>query len=64
MHVPLRLSAWLRIFEFSNPSYVPVEVREFSDITLSILDFNGNFIPFSNEFDTVVTLEMRPLHYK
>ena len=51
-------------FEFKNPTYVPVEVREFSDITLSILDFHGQFVPFSDKFDTVITLEMRPLHYK
>eukprot|EP00116_Pleurobrachia_bachei_P019489 sb/3479751/ len=51
-------------FEFRNPTYVPVEVREFSDISLSILDFNGKFVPFSNSYDTVVTLEMRGLQYK
>eukprot|EP00116_Pleurobrachia_bachei_P008487 sb/3468749/ len=48
-------------FEYRNPTWVPVEVREFSDITLSILDFNGHHLPFSDKFDTVVTLEMRPL---
>ena len=61
---PLQFRSGYSFYEFQNPTYVPIEVREFSDISLSIRDFNGKLISFSNKFDTVVTLEMRPMHYK
>ena len=61
---PFNYKEGYSFFEYNTPTYVPIEVRQFSDISLSILDLNGNFIPFSSEYDTLITLEMRPLHYK
>ena len=61
---PFQFSPGYSFYEFQNPTYVPIEVKEFSNISLSILDFNGKFMSFSNKFDTVITLEMRPLYYK
>ena len=61
---PFQFRPGYSFYEFQNPTYVPIEVKEFSNISLSILDFNGKFMSFSNKFDTVVTLEMRPLYYK
>ena len=47
--------------EFANPTFVPIEVREFSDITVSLRDIKGNLLAISKNFDTVITLQMKKL---
>ena len=46
-------------FEFQNLSYVPIEVREFSDLSLTIRDMRGQLLQLDNKFDTIVTLHMK-----
>lgn len=47
--------------EFNRATYVPVEVREFSHISLTLRDIKGKKIAFGGEYDTVVTLHMKAL---
>ena len=48
-------------YEFTNPTYVPIEVREFSDITIKLRNIKGNILHISNKFDTVVSLHVKKL---
>ena len=47
--------------EFANPTYIPIEVQEFSNITLTIRDIHGQLLELDNSFDTVATLHMKKL---
>lgn len=49
-------------YEFKNPTYVPVAVREFSNILLEIRDMNGKYIPFDKDYNTVITLNLKPIN--
>ena len=61
---PVRPSEGYTYFEFKDPTYIPIEVRQFSMVALTLLDIKGNVIGIDNHYDTVVTLNFRqnPLH--
>jgi hypothetical protein len=48
-------------YEFTNPTYVPIEVREFSEITITLRNIKGSVLYISNKFDTVVSLHVKAL---
>ena len=56
---PMYPSRGYTFFEFQSPTYIPIEVREFSMVTISLLDIKGNIIGIDNRFDTVATLHFR-----
>ena len=58
---PVRSRTGYSFFDFSNPTYVPIEVREFSEISITFRDIRGNMLGISNNFDTVVTLHVKAL---
>ena len=60
--VPLDLKRGWSYYEFRNPTYVPIDVKEFSKIVLEIRDMNGNFVCFDSSFKTVVTLHLKPIN--
>jgi hypothetical protein len=47
--------------EFNKATYIPIEVREFSHISLTLRDIKGKLISIGGEYDTVITLHMKPL---
>ena len=49
-------------FEFQNPVYVPVEIREFSSIHLELYGLDGKLIEFNDAWDTIITLRMKPIN--
>ena len=56
---PIRPSEGYTYFEFKSPTYIPIEVRQFSMVSLTLLDIKGNTIGIDNQYDTVVTLNFR-----
>ena len=54
--IPLSLKRGWTFFEFNNPTYVPIDVKEFSKIVLELRDMNGNYICFNSNYRTVVTV--------
>ena len=48
-------------YEFNNPIYVPILIKEFSDILLEIRDMNGNHVPFKKGSKTVISLHLKKL---
>ncbi len=58
---PIESKKGYSFFEFSNPTYVPIEIREFSNITITLRNVKGQLVSLSNRFDTVITLHMTML---
>ncbi len=54
--VPISSRADWSFYEYSQPSYVPISVKEFSKIFLELRDMNGNYIRFNPEYKTIITL--------
>lgn len=48
-------------FEWKKPSYAKLDVNQFAYLQVSIRDLKGDLIPFSSNFDTVVTLDIAQL---
>ena len=60
--IPLKTSTGYTFYEFKNPVYVPIEVREFSSILLELRDLDGKFVKFNPKSKTVATLHMKPIN--
>ena len=58
---PLKPEKGYSFIEFANPSYVPIEVQEFSNITITLRDMNGQLVGMSNKTDTIFTLHMKEI---
>ena len=59
--VPLTLKQSWSYNEFKHPTYVPIEVKQFSNILVELRDLNGNFIMFDPMYKTVITLHIKPI---
>ena len=59
--IPIRMKADWSYFEFLNIKFVPIDVSEFSKITIEIKDKNGNFVKFNPIFSTIITLQIEPI---
>ena len=60
--VPIQKTSDRIYHEFSHPNYVPIVVKEFSNILLELRDLNGNYLHFDPDFRTVITLKIRPIN--
>ena len=58
---PIECKRGYTYIEFANPTYTPIEVQEFSDMSLSIRDIHGKLLDLDNRFDTVATLHMKKM---
>ena len=46
-------------FQQAHPSFVSINVKEFSNILIELRDINGEFLEFSPSFKTIITLKVR-----
>ena len=60
--IPLTTSTGYTFYEFKNPVYVPIEIREFSSILLELRDLDGKFVRFATNSKAVLTLHMKPIN--
>lgn len=58
---PIYARSGYSYYEFTNPTYVPIEVQEFSEITVTLRNIKGNIIRISDRFDTVVSMHVKSL---
>ena len=49
-------------FEFHNPNYVPIEVKEFSEIDIELRDIKGKLLKINNSYDTVISMHIMPIN--
>ena len=60
--VPLSLKGGCSFYEFKHPNYVPIVVKNFSDILLELRTMDGHYVPFSSTCKTVITLDLKPIN--
>ena len=59
--LPLYNKAGGSYYEFKNPIYVPIVIKQFSDIVLEIRNMQGEYVPFENNINTVISLHLKRL---
>ena len=60
--VPLSLKGGCSFYEFKHPNYVPIVVKNFSDILLELRTTAGHYVPFNSNCKTVITLDLKPIN--
>ena len=60
--VPLSLKGGCSFYEFKHPNYVPIVVKNFSSILLELRTMNGDYVPFTSNCKTVITLDLKPIN--
>ena len=60
--LPLSQNAGCSFYEFKNPSYIPIEVKNFSEILLEIRNTRGDYAPINPNCNTVITLHLKPIN--
>ena len=60
--VPLSLKGGCSFYEFNHPNYVPIVVKNFSDILLELRTMNGHYVPFNLNCKTIITLNLKPIN--
>ena len=59
--VPVTNAPQWSFYESSNPNYVPINIKEFTNILIELRDINGQYIKFNPFFKTVITLAIKPI---
>ena len=59
--VPVTNAPQWSFYESSNPNYVPINIKEFTNILIELRDINGQYIKFNPLFKTVITLTIKPI---
>ena len=57
--IPLKSNPGWSFFQQAHPSFVSINVKEFSNILIELRDINGEFLEFSPSFKTIITLKVR-----
>ena len=57
---PIKSDDGYTFFEFKQPTYIPINIRQFSKMELTLKDVRGVRVGMNDQFDTVVTLHMQP----
>ena len=60
--IPLSKQKGIAYHEFTNPNYIPVEFKQFSEIFLEIRNMDGEYVRFNSNYNTVITLHMKPIN--
>ena len=60
--VPLSLKGGCSFYEFKHPNYVPIVVKNFTDILLELRTIDGHYVPFNSNCKTVITLDLKPIN--
>ena len=60
--VPLSLKGGCSFYEFNHPNYVPIVVKNFSDILLELRTMDGHYVPFNSNCKTIITLSLKPIN--
>ena len=48
--------------EFINSTYIPIEVKEFSEIEIQIRDVRGKLLKIDNTYDTIISLHISSIN--
>ena len=62
--IPMKKQKGCAYHEFANPIYIPIEVKQFSEILLELRNMNGEYVKFNPNSNTVITLHLKPISSK
>ena len=48
--------------EFKNSTYIPIEVKEFTEIEIELRDIRGNLLKIDNSYDTIISMHISPIN--
>ena len=48
--------------EFMNSTYIPIEVKEFSEIEIELRDVRGKLLKIDNSYDTIISMHISPIN--
>ena len=57
--IPLKSNPGWNFFQQAHPSFVSINVKEFSNILIELRDITGKFLVFDPAFKTIVTLKVQ-----
>ena len=60
--IPLKMNKGWSFYEFKDPTYTLIDVKEFSKIIFEIRDINGNYVSFDSNFKTLITLHINTIN--
>ena len=60
--IPLSNGPGWFFHEFNHPNYVPIAIKEFSNIALELRGMDGKYVRFDPKFKTVLCLSVRPIN--
>jgi len=59
---PIQSKGGYSYHEFINSTYVPVEVREFTEIEIELRDIQGKLLKIDNSYDTIISLHISSIN--
>ena len=59
---PIEPKKGYTFFEFQNITYVPIEVKEFSEISIELRDIRGHLLRIDNSFNTIINLHIKDIN--
>ena len=59
---PIRSVKGYTHFEFETPIYVPIEIKEFSEIDIELRDIKGIMLKIDNSYDTVISMHIKSIN--
>lgn len=59
---PIETKAGYTYFQFQHPIYVPIEVKEFSEIDIELRGIKGRLLDINRSFDTVISMHIKPIN--
>jgi len=59
---PIQSKGGYSYHEFTNSTYVPIEVKEFTEIEIEIRDMQGKLVKIDNSYDTIISLHISPIN--
>ena len=60
--IPLSMKSHWSFYEFNNPVYIPIDVKQFSKIIFELRDINARLIAFDPNFKTIINLHIKPIN--
>ena len=60
--IPLSRSSGWSFHEFSYPNYVPIDIKEFSNILLELRNMEGKYVTFDPKYKAVISLSIKPIN--
>ena len=60
--IPLNRNSGWSFHEFSYPNYVPIDIKEFSNIILELRNMEGKYVTFAPKYKAVISLSIKPIN--